>query len=128
MDCDKSCPYQTPIFCNKNLLVGGKSFFYKSLVTEKFQEMNISLILNESNFILGNFPPNTSNTLQFLMLVARYYINMCRGTHKHLTFLEYKINVHSLFQSLREIAIQRNELQNFLDAWAPFKNLLNANL
>ena len=97
-------------------------------VTEKFQEMNISLILNESNFILGNFPPNTSNTLQFLMLVARYYINMCRGTHKHLTFLEYKINVHSLFQSLREIAIQRNELQNFLDAWAPFKNLLNANL
>ena len=32
-------------------------------VTEKFQEMNISLILNESNFILGNFPPNTSNTL-----------------------------------------------------------------
>ena len=97
-------------------------------VTEKFQEMNISLILNESNFILGNFPPNTSNTLQFLMLVARYYINMCRGTHKHLTFLEFKINVHSLFQSLREIAIQRNELQNFLDAWAPFKNLLNANL
>ena len=90
--------------------------------------MNISLILNESNFILGNFPPNTSNTLQFLMLVARYYINVCRGTHKHLTFLEYKINVHSLFQSLREIAIQRNELQNFLDAWAPFKNLLNANL
>ena len=69
-----------------------------------------------------------SNTLQFLMLVARYYINMCRGTHKHLTFLEYKINVHSLFQSLREIAIQRNELQNFLDAWAPFKNLLNTNL
>ena len=97
-------------------------------VTEKFQEMNISLILNESNFILGNFPPNTSNTLQFLMLVERYYINMCRGTHKHLTFLEYKINVHSLFQSSREIAIQRNKLQNFLDAWAPFKNFPNANL
>ena len=97
-------------------------------VTEKIQEMNISLILNENNFILGNFPPNTSNSLQILMLVARYYINMYRGAHKHLTFLEYKINVQSLFTGLREIAIQRNELQNFLDAWAPFKNLLNANL
>ena len=33
----------------------------------------------------------------------------------------------NLYTSLREIAIQRNELQNFLDAWAPFKNLLNTN-
>ena len=90
--------------------------------------MNISLILNERNFILGILSPNTSNTLQFLMLVAKYYINMYRGTHKHLTFLEYKINVHSLFQGLRGIAIKRNELQKFLEAWAPFKNLLNANL
>ena len=53
---------------------------------------------------------------------------MCKGAYKHLTFLKYKINVHPLFQSLREIAIKRNELQNFLEAWAPFKNLLNANL
>ena len=30
VDCDESCPYQTPFFCNINLLVGGKSFFYKS--------------------------------------------------------------------------------------------------
>ena len=97
-------------------------------VTEKIQEISISLIFNDRNFILGNFPPNTSNTLKFSMLVGKYNINMCRGTHTHLTFLKYKINVHSLFQSLREIAIQRNELQNFLEALVPFKNLLNANL
>ena len=30
VDWDKSSPYQTPIFCNKKLLVGGKSFFYKT--------------------------------------------------------------------------------------------------
>ena len=53
---------------------------------------------------------------------------MCKGTHKHLAFLKYKINVRILFQSVREIAIQRNELQNFLEAWAQFKKLLHANL
>ena len=32
VDWDKSSSYQTPIFCNTNLLVGGTSFFYKSWV------------------------------------------------------------------------------------------------
>ena len=96
-------------------------------MTEKFQEMSISLNLNERNFILGYFPQNTSNIIQFLMLVAKYYINMCKGTNKRLTFLEYKINVQSLFQSHKEIALQNNKMQNFLEAWAPFKNLFNIN-
>ena len=43
---------------------------------ERFKEMRISLHLNEVTFILGNFPQNTPNILQFLMLVAKYYINM----------------------------------------------------
>ena len=79
-------------------------------MTEKFQEMSISLNLNERNFILGCFPQNTSNIIQFLMLVAKYYINMCKGTNKRLTFLEYKINVQSLFQSHKEIALQNNKM------------------
>ena len=96
-------------------------------VTEKFQGMSISLNLTERNFILGYFPQNTSNIIQFLILVAKYYINMSKGTNKHLTFLEYKINVQSLFQSHKEIALQNNKLQIFVDAWAPFKNLFNIN-
>ena len=96
--------------------------FLKEMI-EKFQEISISLNLNERNFILGCFPQNT-NIIQFLMLNAKYHINMCKGTNKRLTFLEYKINVQSLFQSYKEIALQNNNLQNFLEAWAPFKNLL----
>ena len=96
-------------------------------VTEKFQGMSISLNLTERNFILGYFPQNTSNIIQFLILVAKYYINMSKGTNKRLTFLEYKINVQSLFQSHKEIALQNNKLQIFVDAWAPFKNLFNIN-
>ena len=55
-------------------------------LTEKFQEMRISLNLNEVTFILGKFSQNTPSILQFLMLVAKYYINMCKGTNKRLTF------------------------------------------
>ena len=87
--------------------------------------MRISLNLNEVTFILGNFPQNIPNILQFLMLVAKYYINMCKGTNKHLTFLEYKINVQSIFQSHKEMALKNNELQEFLEAWVPYKKLLN---
>ena len=35
-------------------------------LTERFQEMRISLNLNEVTFILGSFPQNTSNIHQFL--------------------------------------------------------------
>ena len=38
-------------------------------LTERIQEMRISLNLNEVTFILGNFPQNIPNILQFLMLV-----------------------------------------------------------
>ena len=60
-----------------------------------------------------------------LMLVAKYYINMNRSAHKHLNFLEYKINVHSLFLSYRETALKNNKLQEFLQAWMPVKELLD---
>ena len=77
---------------------------------QNIEEMRISLNLNEVTFILGNFPQNIPNILQFLMLVAKYYINMCKGTNKQLTFLEYKINVQSIFQSHKEMALKNNEL------------------
>ena len=60
-----------------------------------------------------------------LMLVAKYYNNMNRSAHKHLNFLEYKINVHSLFLSYRETALKNNKLQEFLQAWMPVKELLD---
>ena len=60
-----------------------------------------------------------------LMLVAKYYINVNRSAHKHLNFLEYKINVHSLFLSYRETALKNNKLQEFLQAWMPVKELLD---
>ena len=47
-------------------------------LTERFHEMRISLNLNEETFILGIFPQNTSNILQFFMRVAKYYVNMCK--------------------------------------------------
>ena len=61
--------------------------------------MFITLNLDEKTFILGSLPKTASFVIQFLMLVAKYYINMNRSAHKHLNLLEYKINVHSLFLS-----------------------------
>ena len=75
-------------------------------VKDKFQEISVSLNLDECKFILGTYPQNTSDIIQFLMLVAKYYINICKGTHKHLTFLEYKINVRSILQSHKQIALE----------------------
>ena len=87
--------------------------------------MSIKLNLDEKTFILGSFPKTTSFVIQFLMLVAKYYINMKRSTHKHLNFLEYKFNVHSFFLSHRETALKNKKLQEFLQAWMPVKEILN---
>ena len=70
---------------------------------------------------------NLINVLIFLMLVAKYYINMCKGTHRQLTFLEYKINVQSILQSHKQIALENNRLQIFLETWTPFSNLFDIN-
>ena len=85
-------------------------------VTAHFQINEYITKFDRKKFYSRQCSQKTSNALQVLMLLATYYINMCKGTLKHLTFLEYKINSHSLFQRRREIAIQRNELQNFLEA------------
>ena len=55
-----------------------------------------------------------------LMLVAIYYINICKGTHKHLTFLEYKINAQSILQSHKQITLENYRMQNFLKTETPF--------
>ena len=93
-------------------------------MVRRFQDMSITLNLDEKTFILGGFP-KTSFVIQFLMLVAKYYINMNRSAHKHLNFLKYKINVHSLFLSHRETALKNNKLQEFLQAWMPVKEILD---
>lgn len=93
-------------------------------LAKRFKEMNIQLNLNEINFILGLYPKTTSETIQFLMLIAKYYINMCRCTQKPLNFIGYKINVQSLYQSHKEIALNNNDIQNFLKAWNPFQQLI----
>ena len=80
-------------------------------VKNKFKEICVLLNLNECKFILGIHPQNTSNIIQFLMLVAKYYINMCKGTHRHFAFLEYKINVQSILQSDKQIALENNRKQ-----------------
>ena len=50
MDWDKPSPYRTPISCNKNLLVGGKSFFYKSRL-DKGICFNLDLMGKEGTFL-----------------------------------------------------------------------------
>ena len=60
------------------------------------------------------------------MLVPKYYINKNRSSKKHLNFLEYEINFHSLFLSHREIALKKNKLQEFLQAWMPVNETLDS--
>ena len=97
--------------------------FLRDLV-KRFEEMDVQLDLNEISFILGLYPKSTSEILQLLMLIAKYYINMCRCTNKPLNFMGYKVNVQSLYQSHKEIALNNNEIQNFLHAWSPFQKLI----
>ena len=59
VDWDKSNPYQTPIFCNKNLLVEGKSFCYKSWLDKGLCYIR-DLMDNEGNFL--NFQAFTHST------------------------------------------------------------------
>ena len=90
-------------------------------------------ILKTSGFALGfqHLPRDLANVnewkIRFDPYIAKYYINICKGTNKHLIFLEYKINVQSIFQSHKEMALKNNELQEFLEAWVPYKKLLNNN-
>ena len=50
VDWDKSSPYQTHVFCNKKLLVGGKSFFYKTWLDKGLCYIR-DLMDNEGNFL-----------------------------------------------------------------------------
>ena len=63
--------------------------------------MSIKLNLDEKTFILGSFPKTTSFVIQFVMLVAKYYINMKRSSKKHLNFLEYRIRPFAFSKSQR---------------------------
>ena len=98
--------------------------FIQELINQ-FKEMSIDLNLKEETFILGSFPKSTSETVQFLMLIAKYFISMCRNTNKPLMFLVYKINVRSLYLSHREIALKNNKMTEFIQSWRPFEKLLD---
>ena len=66
VDLDKSRPYQTPIFCNKNLLVGGNSFFYKSWLDKGLCYIR-DLMDNEGNLLdFHTFTQSTSINTNFL--------------------------------------------------------------
>ena len=66
VDWDKSSPYQTPIFCNTNLLVGGTSFFYKSWLDKGIGYIR-DLMDNQGNFLdLKAFNQSTSINTNFL--------------------------------------------------------------
>ena len=97
--------------------------FIQELI-KQFKAMSVELDLKEETFILGNFSKSTSKIVQFLILIAKYFISMCRNTNKPLYFLTYKINVQSLFLSHRKIAVRNNELPEFLKSWRPFQELL----
>lgn len=90
----------------------------------KFEAINIKLKLNERDFILGIYPKGTSDILQFLMLIAKYHIYICRCTKKQLNFKLYKINVQSLYQCHKEIAMNNNEMQKFIQDWRPFQQMI----
>ena len=51
VDWDKSSPYQTSIFCNTNLLVGGTSFFYKSWLDKGICYIRV-LMDSQGNFLV----------------------------------------------------------------------------
>ena len=97
--------------------------FIQELI-KQFKAMSVELDLKEETFILGNFSKSTSKIVQLIILIAKYFISMCRNTNKPLYFLTYKINVQSLFLSHREIAVRNNELPEFLKSWRPFQELL----
>ena len=98
--------------------------FIKEMI-KQFKEMSIDLNLTEETFILGNFSKSTSETVQFLLLIAKYFISMCRNTNKPLMFLVYKINVRSLYLSHKEIALKNNKMPEFMQSWRPFEKLLD---
>ena len=66
VDDDKSCPYQTPIFCNKNLLVGGKSFFYKSWLEKGICFIQDLMDIEGNLFNFHAFIQSTSIKTNFL--------------------------------------------------------------
>ena len=64
VDWDISSAYQTPIFCNKNLLVGGKCFFYKPWLDKGICYIR-DLMDNECNFLDFNATSLNTNLLQY---------------------------------------------------------------
>ena len=70
VDWDESNPYQTPVFYNKNLLIAGKSLFYKSWLEKEI-------------FYIRDFIDSNGNFLNFYAFSHSTTINT--------NFLKYQV-------------------------------------
>ena len=57
--------------------------------------------------------------IQLLMLIVKYYIYMCRNNKCAMNFKVYKLYVKTFYQTQREIALSKNDIDNFQKKMVP---------
>lgn len=96
--------------------------FIKDLL-DMLNELQVQVNITETEFIFNNFHTRVPVVLQFLLLLAKYFIYVSRCSNKPLLMPLYKLNVQSYYKSLMDTAVRTNTLDTFIQDWIPFQNL-----
>ena len=83
--------------------------------------------MNEESFILGINKKNSyPEILSFILLYAKYYIYITRCNQQNLFLDVFKKNLLQMYKIHMEIAISNDTLNNFIQDWNPYQNLINS--
>ena len=82
--------------------------------------------MNEETFILGiNGNKAFPEILSFILLYAKYYIYITRCNKQKLFLDTFKKKLLLMYKIHLEIAMSNDKLNNFVEKWNPYQNLLN---
>ena len=100
--------------------------FIKDL-TKWLDLYHIKCDINEESFILGiNKKSSFQKILSFILLYAKYYIYITRCNQQNLFLDVFKKKLLQMYKIHMEIAISNDKLNNFIQDWNPYPNLINS--
>lgn len=99
--------------------------FIKELI-KWLQTFNIQCFLSEELFLFGLIKDNIiTNTLNFIILYAKYYIYCSRCNNQALILNVFKKKLLFMYKIHMEIAFSNNDMIKFQNERSPFQTLIN---
>ena len=99
----------------------------KALIKELrkwLSDNNIFINVSEISFIFGLYNKGTSIAEQQILLETKYYIYFCKSSKASLNRKALKRKLILLYDTIKKAAIFENSLENSIQTWAHYHELL----